>query len=457
MSSAPEYNPNWDNYYEDSNIKMLASRFKEKLAQYKKWEGCRTTTIFYDGKSTNVQVAMLNLKDELIKTAVDINDRIQHIDHKKLNGKPVKQNSSYGNIEVFVSHASKDKTIVDLFVKHILILGLGIQEDQIFYTSMKGMDIKTGDDFREAIRDGLKAAKLSILVITSNYKTSEVCLNEMGAAWASPEMKVIPLILEPINFQSVGVVMQPKQVGKLDDRNQLNKLHDEISTHLSLTKKGTAIWSGHVETFLSQLKLTLEKHDFTTPVTNDEFNKLKTELEIARKTITDITRDYTQLEEKFKMVANLKDRQELDTVEEKFVDYSDLENLKTLDKAVKTALNNFSNVVGSILLCDYFERPYKPDYQNYSGELNEAERKKILTFDSEGASPNTSNPFVKQLHSALKQLGKHIEKIEKNSVDDSEQFEAIQKKHFEQYKCDLDHTYQDYWSNHFNFTLAYEK
>ena len=86
--------------------------------------------------------------------------------------------------KIFISHSSKDKAIVQLFVDDILQLGVGIKPEQIFCTSIEDMGIKNGEDIRKHIHNNIKNADYSFLLISNNYKNSEICLNEMGAVWA---------------------------------------------------------------------------------------------------------------------------------------------------------------------------------------------------------------------------------------------------------------------------------
>lgn len=457
MAKAHEYNEDWNNYLDDANIKALAERFKEKFGEFKKWEGIKTATVFHDNKSTDVRVAVIKMKDDLVRSAVEINDRISALKEKRKNVGEVKRKSgSYGKIQIFVSHASRDKALIDSFIKNILCLGFGISEEEIFYTSLNGMDIKTGDDFRGAIKDALSNSKLVFLIITSNYKMSEVCLNEMGAAWAS-DKKVITLILDPIDFNSVGVILQPQQIGRLNDKATLHKLHDEVSDYLSLGKKSTSIWNGHVETFLSELKDKLSKHEFQPSISTDTFNNLRAELEEARTTVKGLTSEYTELDLKYKELIKLKDKAEVAQLEEKFVDLADLETLEALDKEVAKNLKHFSQSVSSILLCSYFDQQYEPDYSAYSAELNEATRRKFLDHDGESFRPNYENMFVRALFTSLDKVSSHIDKISNLYQEDESSYKKILQKHLESYKCDLDCSYQDYWVNHFGFSMASER
>jgi hypothetical protein len=150
---------------------------------------------------------------------------------------------------IFVSHASNDKPLVEFFVEQVLRLGLEIPTDDIFCTSLEGMDIRNGEDFRRAIQSAISGAKVILLIITPNYQASEVCLNEMGAAWASSR-RVIPLAVAPITYKSVGVLMEPLQIARISDGAALSTLKDQIVSELGLTTTKTAMWDAKKTAFL---------------------------------------------------------------------------------------------------------------------------------------------------------------------------------------------------------------
>ncbi len=127
---------------------------------------------------------------------------------------------------IFISHASKDEPIVTPFVDKILNVGLEISRDKIFYTSNKDTGIRSGEDFKKTIKDKMLSATAIIQIITPNYKQSEVCLNEMGAAWVLSD-NVIPFILEPVNFDSVGFLHNTTQLLRLNNEGDLFQFHDD--------------------------------------------------------------------------------------------------------------------------------------------------------------------------------------------------------------------------------------
>uniref|UniRef100_A0A7V3J9B0 TIR domain-containing protein n=1 Tax=candidate division CPR3 bacterium TaxID=2268181 RepID=A0A7V3J9B0_UNCC3 len=165
--------------------------------------------------------------------------------------------------KIFISHSKKDKPIVNFFVDDILIGGLGIKIVDIFCTSIDGSKIKSGEDWRNDIKDALQESKVTFLIITPNYKSSEICQNEMGAAWVL-SCKVIPLIVEPITYTSCGILQEPKQIEKLTDEGSLDRIKDILQEELGIPPEELKSdrWSAKKHDFLSKIKKHLENNPF---------------------------------------------------------------------------------------------------------------------------------------------------------------------------------------------------
>jgi len=127
---------------------------------------------------------------------------------------------------IFISHSSKDAWIVSPFIEKILNLGLGISRTKIFYTSEKDTGIRSGADFKKVIQKNLVGAKAVIQIISENYKQSEVCLNEMGAAWVLSN-NVIPFIVPNVRFDTVGFIHNTTQLLQLNNEADLFKFQDD--------------------------------------------------------------------------------------------------------------------------------------------------------------------------------------------------------------------------------------
>ncbi len=155
-------------------------------------------------------------------------------------------------MSVFISHSSKDQYIIDQFTEKILILGCGLRDDQVFCTSIDGLGIKTGEDFRNHIRKNLLTANFSLLMISENYRRSEVCMNEMGASWAIDNLNVRQLIFPKLGFESLGLLLNVRQASRIDKSADLDELFEELTSHYE-TEKRVSRWNKHKTDFLNIL------------------------------------------------------------------------------------------------------------------------------------------------------------------------------------------------------------
>ncbi len=151
-------------------------------------------------------------------------------------------------LKIFISHSSKDKVFIEKFVDHILKLGLNFSSDEIFCTSIEETGIKNGEDIREHIRKNMLDCDIVFLMLSKNYRNSEICLNEMGAVWAC-DKKVYSYVFPDVDFGSIGWLYEVKRASKINDRIALDALYDDLAEYYSLPKS-TAEWGRQREQFL---------------------------------------------------------------------------------------------------------------------------------------------------------------------------------------------------------------
>lgn len=168
---------------------------------------------------------------------------------------------------VFISHSSKDEPIVTLFVEKILQAGSDVKVSEITYTSQEDMGIMNGDDIPESIKTGIKECDIFFMMISENYRKSEVCLNEMGAAWMCEGIKRKIILLPGIGFNSIGWLMSLKKGTKLDDGRGLDRIHDDVVEILGKTVQ-TSTWNRNKDSFLESLKKLAEGESL--PVSSDQ-------------------------------------------------------------------------------------------------------------------------------------------------------------------------------------------
>lgn len=153
--------------------------------------------------------------------------------------------------KIFISHSSNDEQIVRNFVDKILQLGIGICANDIFCTSIEDMNIKNGEDIRHHIQTNIKLADFSFLLISKNYKASEICLNEMGAVWAY-DNNVRLYLLPDIDFLNIGWLCDTRQAEKINNPVALDKLYTELTVHYGILHRFDA-WSRYRQDFVGSL------------------------------------------------------------------------------------------------------------------------------------------------------------------------------------------------------------
>jgi len=171
-----------------------------------------------------------------MKTIVDCVSALEKGDHAK---------------KIFISHSSKDKDVIEKFTDYILQLGIGLSHEDIFCTSIEEMGIKNGEDIRNHIRENVQTADFSFLMISKNYKQSEICLNEMGAVWAT-ENRVRYYLLPDVDFNEIGWLCDAKKADRLGNSVVLDAIEEELTGFYGLPRKG-GIWSRQRQNFMDYL------------------------------------------------------------------------------------------------------------------------------------------------------------------------------------------------------------
>lgn len=345
-------------------------------------------------------------------------------------------------IRVFISHASQDVPIVKAFRDDLLIGAFGLGPTEIFCTTLDGTKVKSGEDWRDSIRAVVQSAEIHFLIITPHYKESEVCQNEMGGAWISGGT-VLPLMVEPITYGTVGVIQQPNQIEKLADERALDRIKDQVIKILGLDVATIPSdhWSAKKEEFLVKVKEHLASNPPPRPLARDEFEKIQSELAGARTALSDKIK---RVDEQAKLIEDLKltkDATEVQQVLEGHDVPEPFEEFKTLVANLKKCFTGLDNIVSAIILCNYFSKPFEPVWEEYKKEIDAAVRDEIL---SEEAEPNSEDSNVRSIHSKLGALGELMEK----------EYKAIEPAYQAEYDSELiEPRLPKFWEKHFDVTV----
>ena len=180
-----------------------------------------------------------------------IDDIEKELDAKIISDYPESSSESKVLKKIFISHSSKDSGIISRFVEQILRLGLGLAPEDIAFTSEETFGVEPGENIAKYIRDNICGAEVVLLMISSNYKASDICLNEMGAAWALGK-KCISVVLPNADFCYIGWLSSLEKAVQLCEKSQLVSLSDKLAEllRIDLRKRFKPLSSG-IDRFLS--------------------------------------------------------------------------------------------------------------------------------------------------------------------------------------------------------------
>jgi hypothetical protein len=281
-----------------------------------------------------------------------------------------------GNMDeksIFISHSIRDKEIVNAFVDLILHGALSVPIDKIFCISTDGTKIKSGSDWRDSINESLLSAKINFLIITPNYKESEVCQNEMGAAWVT-SASVIPLIVDPVNYKTVGIIQEPNQIEKLLDEKSLDRIRDviqkDLEIHPSLIKSDR--WTAKKIEFLHKVKHYIKTNPFSVPMDRDAFNELLEEKISLEKTISVLIEEKDDLLSLVNDLKKAKDRSEVTSLIKKRTPSTQFQQFEELCDIVKELLSKNARIINGIIFNSYTDKGVSIGWEGNNRELDEA-------------------------------------------------------------------------------------
>lgn len=134
--------------------------------------------------------------------------------------------------KIFLSHSYCDKDIAIKIVEKLLIKIFAInKQSDIFFTSKRETGIESSINWRNHIKTNLQDCDIFIALITTNFKESEICLAELGAAWALNK-KIYPLIVPPIKYENFSPIIAELQADLLLNREDVESLISSLKIQL---------------------------------------------------------------------------------------------------------------------------------------------------------------------------------------------------------------------------------
>lgn len=159
---------------------------------------------------------------------------------------------------IFISHSTKDKEYIKVFVE--LLETLGIREEEIVCSSIPPYCVPLRGKVFEWLVEKFQNCKLHVIYMLShNYYNSPASLNEMGAAWAMKQ-EWSAILLPGFGFKEIAGCIDSTQIGiKLDDpdvatlKYRLGELKDLLVKEFDLRSMSSALWERKRDDFLDKI------------------------------------------------------------------------------------------------------------------------------------------------------------------------------------------------------------
>lgn len=341
--------------------------------------------------------------------------------------------------KVFVSHAAKDEALANEFVD-LLDTGTTLSQEDIFCSSVKGMDIPNYTEFVKHIKTELEAAELVIVILSPNFTESAFCNCELGATWFS-DRHCFVLGVPPLKFEDIKGIMVGKQVGMINDTSALDDLKDYLKASVS-DGGATSRWNEKKKKFLALLPEIIKKLPKPGAVPLKTLDILKETHAGALKEIDELKSRIEKQTRTIDKLSELKDKTDVSAI--KAGETGDPEKFEVLVEDVRDALDSISDSIVKDVL---FAHLQKQEY-HWPGFGLDSERDALKVaidngylFDGDGyIGVNTGDPAVEHALKALKTLDGFL------AEESFPEFHANYKK---EYGMEADIHNKRFWKVHF--------
>ena len=303
--------------------------------------------------------------------------------------------------KIFISHAVADKELVDAFTD-FLQTGCGVKIEDIFCSSLEGMNIPEGSNFVDVIQESLKDAAFVIMIITPSYYESVFCLCELGAAWIL-QHNSFPLVVPPLTFGDLRAVLSPLQSGVINNSEDLANLLDRLR-QIGLTQIATARFGLKRDAFIEKFRsLTIKGR---TNVSAKEHEALQAKYNEALQATIESEAEVAKWKKRFEELVPKKDKDDVAAII--LSDSAEPEAFDSLIKAFRddsrrlprTALEALFKEVRGEQYC----LPQSFGNEQIHYEAEKAAEKEIIKKDDNLVTLVDSHPLVSEAKTALKKL-----------------------------------------------------
>lgn len=306
---------------------------------------------------------------------------------------------------LFVSHAAKDKPVIDEFFK-LLQTGAGVSLEEAFVSSVSGVDIPAGNDFVDDVKDNLIESDIIILFITPNYYDSRFCIAELGAAWIK-EKNIFPLVAPDLE-REIGDNMLGTQTERINSTG-LNKLFDELKDALPERELDTERWELMRDEFLDEFEDLYDSLPKPDTVDREELEEAEDKADTAMDLRREAENEVERLKQHVRELERAKDAEEVQEIRKKYSDED--EQYQAYLNEVKDELEDLNGAVIRAVYASYTANDWTPTEQAWNYWRTELERgmdnRRIQSDGRDNPnylSANTNHPEIERVMNALRDL-----------------------------------------------------
>lgn len=285
--------------------------------------------------------------------------------------------------KIFISHADKDKFLVDAFIDLLKILE--IRDDEIFCSSIGGLGIPNGLDFVEYIRKEISTTPLAVVAILSrNYYSRPFCLCELGGAWALTQ-KIFPLLVDPLGYNDIEGILTRIQLAKISEHQSLLGMIDNLVTFLGITSPKLPRINAKVSQFISNVPNLISTCHFDENISISEVKELRKFKDETLATIEEYENEITQYKTYIERLEDLKDKVDVSELKKKLS--TEREKYESVVDELREIISNNPSIVNYALFKSLSGEDINSsmalDKQNFFREAKDAAENGFLIDDTE--------------------------------------------------------------------------
>ena len=222
------------------NLKLLLPHLKKYSESYhNRLEQIAKTLVSTDGKLNPYQFGGIIQLLGIVKDEIDSGKKVASV-----NSKPIK---------LFISHAEKDKVVVEAFVD--LLARIGFTSDNLFCSSVTGYDIPVGSgDIFDYLKNEFESNNLFVVcLLSTNYYKSAACLNEMGASWVK-SCSNQSILLPDFKYKNIKGAINPRDISFiLNNQYRLTEFKELLVQTFELTPISQSLWQKYQDDFIHKI------------------------------------------------------------------------------------------------------------------------------------------------------------------------------------------------------------